>query len=233
MSRRLLLATATVGASLASSRLGLASAAEKEPPEASDEEAESNGDADRADEPSASDSAAAKKKKSREAERYRLRSPGSDIETGGAIIGVRGSMEQVLEMTQQYHRYTEILPRMEQSRIIAKRNGHTDVYLRAPILRGVAHVWGVARFSPPQTYNRKGKRIVGRYVKGNLDGWHGQWKLYPCKPNRTILWMEMFVDLSIPVPNSLITPELMWAADMAVTAVRDMVECGASTVTDN
>jgi hypothetical protein len=40
----------------------------------------------------------------------------------------------------------------------------------------------------------------------------------------------MFVDPGLPLPASVITGELEWAADKAVTAVRDKVELGRSTV---
>jgi hypothetical protein len=38
--------------------------------------------------------------------------------------------------------------------------------------------------------------------------------------------MEMFVDVQVPVPDSWVTPEIEWAADEAVTTIRDLVECG-------
>jgi ribosome-associated toxin RatA of RatAB toxin-antitoxin module len=138
-------------------------------------------------------------------------------------------MDSVLEVVQDFRKYHRILPRLELSRVVGKKKGMTDVYMRAPILRGLAHVWGIARFTPPKRYKRHGRAIAARMVDGNLDGWHGVWRLYPCG-KRTVLRMEMFIDLQIPVPDAVVTPELEWAADKAVTAVRDMVECGHSSV---
>jgi ribosome-associated toxin RatA of RatAB toxin-antitoxin module len=163
------------------------------------------------------------------AERYRIPTAGSEVDTGGAILGVHAPIDQVLKVVKSYGRYHQILPRVSASRVVGKTGQSTDVYLRCPILGGVAHVWGVARFTPKK-WGKKGKKVVGRYVKGNLDGFHGLWKLYPCSDVRTILRLEIFLIPKIPLPASVITPELEWAADKGVTAVRDIVECGESTV---
>ena len=154
---------------------------------------------------------------------------GSHIETGVATIDVYGTMDQVLEVLLDYRKYHTILPRLETSRVVGKHKGATDVYLRAPILRGLAYVWGVARFTPPKRRPTGGKEIAGTLIKGNLDGWHGRWILHPCG-KRTILSMEMFIDVKIPVPAKVVTKELEWAAGKGVTAVRDIVECGESGV---
>jgi len=164
------------------------------------------------------------------AKRYRLPMPGSDIGIGGAVIGIYAPMDAVLKVVLKFSNYHKILPRLEQSRIVGKEGDKTDVYVRAPIMGGVAHIWGVMRFGSPQPWAGKGKKLSGRLVKGNLEAYHGRWKLYPCGSERTILQCEQFIDLKIPVPSSLVTPELEWACDKGVTAVRDIAECGESTV---
>ena len=165
------------------------------------------------------------------AKRYRLPMAGSNVGIGGATLGIYAPMDDVLKVVLDFKRYHTILPRLEQSRIVGKKDGKTDVYVRAPILRGVVHIWGVIRFGPPKPWAGEGKTLTGRLVKGNVEAYHGRWKLYPCGKDRTILQCEQFMELKIPVPSSLVTPELEWAADKAVTAVRDIAECGESTVT--
>ncbi|MBW2524217.1 MAG: hypothetical protein JRI23_08580 [Deltaproteobacteria bacterium] len=156
--------------------------------------------------------------------RYQKPTPGSDIETGGAWTVVQAPLPIVRQAVQSYAKYVKVMPRLEQSRIVGRKKGATDLYMRAPILNGVAHLWGVIRFSPPQKVG-KWEMIVGRYVKGNLNAYHGVWKLYPCAPDKTLLKMEMFADLKIPMPASVVSPELAWIADVAVTSIRDRAEC--------
>jgi len=162
--------------------------------------------------------------------KYRLPTPGSNIETGGAVVVVRAPLAKVKRVITDYTGYHGVLPRIETSRIVQVVDGETEVYMRAPILRGLAHIWLVARFPEPKPWAKKGIKLRGTYVKGNLDDWRGAWFAFPCGPERTTLRLELFVDLSIPVPVSLVTPELMWAAEKGVTAVRDIAECGKTTV---
>ncbi len=158
------------------------------------------------------------------AKRYRLNTPGSGIDTGGAVILVEAPMDAVLKVVQDYRQYRKILPRLQQSRVLKRHGGKTDVYLRAPILHGAVSIWGVARFGQPKPWRKYGKILEGKLVKGNLNAWQGRWKMLPKGPNRTALWLEMFVDPKFPMPDAWITPELMWASDKGVTAVRDMAE---------
>src|SRR5262245_17194574 len=67
-----------------------------------------------------------------EAHTYSRPTPGSDIDTGGAVIDIYGSMDQVLAVVKDFRKYHLILPRLELSRIVGKRKGRTDVYMRAP-----------------------------------------------------------------------------------------------------
>ena len=168
---------------------------------------------------------------SAKAKRYRFATPGSPIDTGAAVIRIDAPLEQVLKVVQDYRKYRKILPRLEQSRIVAKKDGKTDVYMRAPILKGAFNIWGIARFGEPEPWKENGKRVAGKMVKGNLDAWHGAWKLEPDGADQTILRLEMFVDVAVPVPDSWVTPELEWAADKGVTAVRDIAQGRGSTVT--
>jgi hypothetical protein len=160
------------------------------------------------------------------AERYQFRGPNRPLDSGGALIAVHAPLDEVLDVVLSFRLYSEILPRLELSRVVQRTPKATDVYLRAPILGGVVSVWGIARFTRPLGWGEKGKRVVGTLVRGNLDGWWGAWKLWPCGKRRTLLRMEMFFDLAIPLPDQLVVDNTMWACDMSVSAVRDMAECG-------
>ena len=163
-------------------------------------------------------------KRKSKAKRYRFDTPGSGIDTGAAVILVNAPLDEVLDVVLDFRKYHRILPRLEQSRIVGKRKGKTDVYLRAPVLNGAYNLWGIARFNPPKKYKGDGRLVAGQMVKGNIDSWYGAWKLEPKSKDRTVLRMEMFVDPDVPVPDSWVTPELMWAADKGVSKVRDMAE---------
>jgi len=166
------------------------------------------------------------------AEKYQHPTPGSDIDTGGAIIAINTPLDPVMKVLRDYRRYYKILPRLEQSRIMGKKDGVTELYMRAPIMSGFTHIWALSHLSEHK-YGPAGRRIRAKYIKGNLDTWHGQWLVTPCGANRTLLKLELFLDPKVPVPASLATRELKWAAAKGVTAVRDMAECNRSSVADD
>jgi ribosome-associated toxin RatA of RatAB toxin-antitoxin module len=152
---------------------------------------------------------------------YSLATSGSSIDTGGAVILVDAPLAKVLEVVTDYASYHDVLPRIEESRIVGKRGGSTDVYLRAPVLGGVAHVWGIARFSPARRMVDGGRRIEGLLVKGNLKAFHGVWTLVPDGAGSTVVHLELFAEVDLPIPADMVTPELMWAAGKGVTAIRE------------
>lgn len=165
-----------------------------------------------------------------EAANYVITMPGTDVITGGAAIDVRAPLADVRKIIGSFHRYKEILPRIQQSRVVAENGGTSDVYLRAPILGGLAALWGVARFKPFQPYKSRGIELAGTLVDGNIDDWQGRWMAFPCGEKRTLLKLEIYCRPSIPIPSRIINKWTLWACLKGVTAVRDMAECGTSSV---
>jgi ribosome-associated toxin RatA of RatAB toxin-antitoxin module len=159
-----------------------------------------------------------------DAERYHFPTPGSAIDTGGAVILVEAPLERVLEVVLDFAEYKNIMPRLQDSRVMERSEEATDVYMRAPVLDGTVTIWGVMRFAPVKPYGEGGKKLSGDMIKGNLKVWRGAWKLTPLGPKRTALRLEMYADVDLPVPDSWITPELMWSSAKSISAVRDLAE---------
>lgn len=168
-----------------------------------------------------------------EAQTFRTPTAGSDIDTGGAIIVVHAPMADVIAALQDFDDYENIFPRIQDTRIVERGKEATDVYLRAPVMDGSVAIWAVTRFAEPKPWREEGKQIHSRLVKGNLKAWRGVWKVEPISATETALRVELFLDVKFPVPDAWITPELMWASGKAVTAIRDKVEKGKSTVADD
>ncbi len=163
------------------------------------------------------------------AENYRLPIADSDRIVAGATIGVNTAIADVKAILLSFARYKDILPRLQQSRVVAEENGVTDVYMRAPIMHGLSAIWGVMRFTPPSVWRKRGLQIAGNLTKGNMSVWTGKWMAFPCGEKRTLLKLELYIDIDVPVPVSLVNDQLLWACRFGVTSVRDMAECGATT----
>ena len=60
------------------------------------------------------------------------------------------------------------------------------------------------------------------------EKWSGRWLAFPCGEKRTLLKLEMYCEVGIPLPARVVNKWLLWACRKGVTAVRDMAERGAA-----
>lgn len=157
-------------------------------------------------------------------ERYNVAVPGTSIHAGGGMTAVNAPIAAVRQVVTDYAHYAEFMPRFQKSRIVGKSPAGTDVYLQVPILHGAATVWAVTRFGAPVPEGT-GERIEGRLEgQGNVDDLRAIWHLRPVDETHTVLKLELLIVPKLPLPGSLVTPELEFAADQAVSASRDRVE---------
>lgn len=170
----------------------------------------------------AEDAEAKRLEESRKAERYTA-DLGKSIKAGGAMIAVNAPMAVVHKVVTDYGHYAEFIPRFQKSRVVGKKDGNTDVYLQVPILHGAATVWSLTRMSPVQKEG-DGERIEGRMVEGNVDDLHAVWHLRPVDDTHTVVKLELLIVPKLPLPGNVVTPELQFAADQAVTSTRDRSE---------
>jgi len=157
-------------------------------------------------------------------ERYNVVIPGFSIRAGGGMTVANAPLAVVKQIVTDYGHYSDFMPRFEKSRIVGKSGSNTDVYLQVAILHGAANVWAVTRFGPAVP-DGAGERIEGRLQgQGNVDDLRAVWRLLPIDPDHTVVKLELFIVPSLPVPASLVTPELEYASDQAVSATRDRAE---------
>jgi ribosome-associated toxin RatA of RatAB toxin-antitoxin module len=159
------------------------------------------------------------------AARYTLKTtaPPSPIDMGGASILVNAPLATVRKIVTAYGSYQTFLSPFDQSRVLAKRKGVSEVYLQVPILNGAVHIWAVADLSPPKK-NGAGEEITARFKRGNVDDFRANWHLRAIDEGRTVLKLELLVAPKLPFPSSIVTAQLVNAAEKAVTAVRDRAQ---------
>ncbi|WP_437900055.1 hypothetical protein [Sorangium sp. So ce124] len=160
--------------------------------------------------------------------RYTLKTTGpvAAIDTGGAAILVKAPLPAVRKIVTSYGSYKTFIGPFDQSRVLAKRKGTSEVYLQVPILNGAAHIWTVADMSPP-TKDGADEVISGRHKRGNVADFRARWRLRAVDEHHTILKLELFVAPKLPFPPSVVTSQLVKAADKAVTAVRNRAQSEA------
>ena len=173
---------------------------------------------------SAQDKTVKRLKASHDSERYERKVPGKSIKAGGARILVNAPLAKVRRNVLDYAHYATYISRFKRSRVVSKNKRFTDVYLQVPILHGVANVWAVARFGKPIKKANGTEVIRGRMMQGNVKDFRAVWYLTPIDAKTTLLRSEILIVPKIPVPGSMVTGELAYAADVAVTAMRNRSE---------
>ncbi|MGC4066006.1 MAG: SRPBCC family protein [Polyangiaceae bacterium] len=155
--------------------------------------------------------------------RYSVRSPSSSVEAGAARIRVNASPDEVLRLIQDFARYDKFISKFEKVRVVGRTANSVDVYMQVPILKGAAKIWAVVRFSPVQE-NGKERVLEGHMVKGNVDRLDAKWRIIGAEDGSSELRLEMLIVPKLPVPGSLVTGEVAYAADKAVSDVRTEAE---------
>ena len=166
---------------------------------------------------------AAKLMKTRKAKRYRVKTKHSSIKAGAARVHIKAPASVVRKVVTDYRRYDKFMPRFEKSRVVGRKGKTTDVYLQVPILKGAAKIWAIVRFGAPEKKN--GVEVIrGKLVKGNVKRLDAVWRIQEIDKANTQLNLEMLIVPKLPVPGSLVTDEVAFAADKAVTGSRDRAE---------
>jgi ribosome-associated toxin RatA of RatAB toxin-antitoxin module len=166
--------------------------------------------------------------------RYALKTtgPSNPIDTGAAAILVNAPIGDVRKIVTDFKKYDQIIKPFEKSRVLSRRKGVSEVYFEVPVAHGAVKIWVVAHVDAP-VKDGVGEKIVARYSRGNVDDFRAVWRLRAVDDTHTIVKLELLVDPKLPLPGSAVTPELQYASDKAVTAVRDKAENkqAASTTT--
>jgi ribosome-associated toxin RatA of RatAB toxin-antitoxin module len=158
------------------------------------------------------------------AERYQAPVDGHSIKAGGARVVINAPISVVRSIVQDYGNYEKFMPRFKQSKIVDKNDTSTQVYLQVPILHGAANVWSVVQFGQPIKKADGSEVIRGRMVESNVKEFRAIWTLVPIDEKTTLLSSEILIVPSLPVPGSVVTGELEYASDMAVTSTRKKAE---------
>ena len=155
--------------------------------------------------------------------RFEVKTPYSDMNAGAARVNVDAPEDVVRSVVVDYKNYATFMSRFEKSRIVGRSGDKTDVYLQVPILKGAAKVWAIVRFEPVKEVN--GTEVVeGHMLKGNVKRLDATWRLKKLDDTTTNVVLELLIVPDMPVPDSLVVPEVRFAAAKAVEGSRDEAE---------
>jgi len=159
--------------------------------------------------------------KNRKVERYEV--AGKGARAGAARAVVEAPPELVRSVVTDYNRYTDFISRFRSAKIVGKSGDKTDVYLQVPIMNGTVKIWAVVRFDPPKQVGND-LVITSKMLKGNVKRLDANWRIKQLDEQRSELALELTIVPDIPVPDSLVMPEVRYAAAKAVSGSRDEAE---------
>ena len=159
----------------------------------------------------------------REVSRFNVKTPYADIHAGAARVNVDAPEELVRSVVLDYKNYANFMARFEKSQVVGRSGDKTDVYLQVPILKGAAKVWAVVRFEPIKQVDG-GEVLMGHMIKGNVKRLDATWRLKKLDDSTTQVALELLIVPDLPVPDSLVVPEVRFAAAKAVEGSRDEAE---------
>ncbi|HEY5375144.1 MAG TPA: SRPBCC family protein [Polyangiaceae bacterium] len=161
----------------------------------------------------------------RKVDRFDVKTPYSDTNAGAARGNVDAPEDVVRAVVLDYKNYASFISRFEKSRVVGRSGDKTDVYLQVPILKGAAKVWAIVRFEPVKQVD--GSEIVEGHMvngKGNVKRLDAKWRLKKLDDTTTQVVLELLIVPDMPVPDSLVVPEVRFAAAKAVEGSRDEAE---------
>jgi ribosome-associated toxin RatA of RatAB toxin-antitoxin module len=161
----------------------------------------------------------------RRVDRFEVKTPYSDTNAGAARGNVDAPEDVVRAVVLDYKNYASFISRFEKSRVVGRSGDKTDVYLQVPILKGAAKVWAIVRFEPVKQVD--GSEIVEGHMvngKGNVKRLDATWRLKKLDDTTTQVVLELLIVPDMPVPDSLVVPEVRFAAAKAVEGSRDEAE---------
>lgn len=143
---------------------------------------------------------------------------------GRAQEFVDASVKEVRTAVLDYGNYSQFIPRFQKTKLLKREaNGSADVYLQMPILKGAATLWAMEKFDPPVAEG-KGEKIVGHYVKGNVEELEAIWHYRPIDDKHSIVTLELHVIPKLAVPEKLLTSQIEDACGEGVIGVREKAE---------
>lgn len=156
------------------------------------------------------------------AEKYSVTVGDSNTRAGAARVFVRAPATVTQKTVTDYANYAQMIRSFDQARVVGQHGSQTDVYMKVPILRGLASIWAIMRFDPPKQIGQGEYLVEARMVEGNVKKFNAVYRIKEIDEQTSQLNLEMHIVPKMPgVPGSLVTQEVSKASDRAVRRLRD------------
>lgn len=151
-----------------------------------------------------------------------VRVEGTDVQAGIVVGEIEAPFATVSATLLDFGSYRQFLPRITESRVVRRRRGENDVYLRAELLEGLGTVWSLQRFTVTRATGSL--LIVGTSVDGTMRRFDVRIEASEIAgTGRTRLAVQLLGLPPFPLPTSYLTRmHARWTA-RSYRSLRDWV----------
>ena len=149
---------------------------------------------------------------------------GSDLVRGRSRLIVRAGIDKVRKHVLDFDRYAEFMPHYQAARFIKRTSsGGRLVYMEVAALSGLITMWTKIEMQVARQVGNI-ETHESRFLDGNVDDFVAIWRLRKIDSGHTEMSLEVFLEPSLPLPDSLINSENVGGAFDGVVAMRDRIE---------
>lgn len=152
---------------------------------------------------------------------------GTTVRRGVSRFIVRAPMAAVAREMTDFGNYTQILPRVSESRVVRRTRAGTEVYMQVRLGANLGVLWSrmrlVVRRAPTSV------AIEGTSLEGNVDRFELSTRIeqVPDDPTRTLITCRMLSVPQLPFPSTVFTRENRDAMATLANRFRNRIEAPA------
>jgi len=150
--------------------------------------------------------------------------PGSDVSWGRAVTTVDLPVSKVSSVVTDYARYSEFIPRCDQSKVLSRRGDNAILYIQSKVLKNTTTFWVQLHIYKKVKKDSSTIVVEGRKLQGNVERAVARWELWPVDGGkRTRIAFQFFVQLDLPIPSSVVSDQNRKAARATLKALRKRI----------
>lgn len=149
---------------------------------------------------------------------------GTTVRRGVSRFTVRAPMSVVAREFTDFGNYTQIIPRVAESRVVRRTRAGTEVYMQVRLGQNLGVLWSRLRLSVRRT--AAAVEVSGTSIEGNVDRFELATRIEPMPddPERTLITCRMLSVPQLPFPSSVFTRENRAALSTLANRLRTRVE---------
>jgi ribosome-associated toxin RatA of RatAB toxin-antitoxin module len=153
--------------------------------------------------------------------------PGNSHIKVRSMVVVNASIDRVRSVVFGFERYPEFMPNYKTCHVVSTTPaGAREVRMEIEVLGGILKLWTRMEVSPAAVTDGV-EAYDARFLEGNVKDFSTRWELRELDRASTRLTVESFMELRIPLPDSVVNRGSVDGAREAILAIKQRAESDA------